>query len=217
MPRILNWVITPVLVLAAAPALAGLHWYNGDPDFGVYQVGVSQTGFAGTVLAYDDFEVTSDINVTTVFGNFVADPGTNDAYWEIREGMGPGTAGTLVASGFNTAGQLPSGFDLTPATGVLYAVNNLSVHLTAGTYWLTLAPVGLYGDLFGTTGANAAGAVGGAANSLVYSPDIPIDYVNLGPDFSYGVLSGAIPAPDSMLLAGLGLGGSIFVFRLNRR
>jgi hypothetical protein len=66
---------------------------------------------------------------------------TSAAYWAIMEGIEPGNAGTTVASGTDAATITATGraaFDLTEYT---VQVENLSITLTSGTYWLAVVPL----------------------------------------------------------------------------
>jgi len=66
---------------------------------------------------------------------------TSAAYWAIMEGIEPGNAGTIVASGTNAATITPTGraaFDLTEYT---VQVEGLSFTLTPGTYWMAVVPL----------------------------------------------------------------------------
>lgn len=66
---------------------------------------------------------------------------TSAAYWSINEGVGPGNAGTSIASGTAAATIVPtgrSGFNLTEFT---VEVQGLSFTLTSGTYWMAVVPL----------------------------------------------------------------------------
>lgn len=88
-------------------------------------------------------------NVTGLFTNNQSDYGVLDesptqpissAYWSINEGIEPGSAGTVVASGVAAATINPTGrsaFDLQEYT---VQVTGLSFTLTAGTYWMAVVP-----------------------------------------------------------------------------
>jgi len=147
-------------------------WYNGDSD-GRDQL-LNETGSVAG-LVYDDFIVpTGDIyTITGVFSNdAMSDPAAaTTAYWEIRSGVSAGNGGTLVASG--------DGADTVTATG--RSENNTdeytnqvaaSVSLSAGTYWLAVAPdvAGENTYINSTSGANAVGVpAGNDGNSFFLS------------------------------------------------
>jgi hypothetical protein len=66
---------------------------------------------------------------------------TAAAYWAIQEGIEPGNAGTVLASGTSAAtatGTGRSSFDLQEFT---VQVTGLSVTLTPGEYWLAVVPL----------------------------------------------------------------------------
>jgi hypothetical protein len=134
------------------------------------------------------------------------------AYWEIRSGVSAGNGGTLLASG--------DGADTVTATGrsinvgiVLDEYTNqvaVNVTLTAGTYWLAVAPdVSNQNSYISTTsGANAVGSPPGNDGDSFFSSSffgedfVPLsDASNEGPgtwDYSMGVIGTAQPLVSSV-------------------
>lgn len=212
-------------------------WYNGDP-VDQFHIGLlnGENSSYPVQNVYEDFIVPA--GGWTVAGAFSYDqlnytPGTQ-AEWEIRSGMSSGNGGALIASGTETAtytstGEFGSGY-------ILYKVevDNLDVPLTAGKYWLTVAPVACGSTCVSgvdyTTGANAIGNPPG--NDLDNFQNIPAlagHYFLLNPtsggsarDWSLGVLiQTAAPTPEpatfgaiSVLILLAGAGG---IFRRSWR
>jgi hypothetical protein len=217
-------------------------WYNGDFD-GNDALRNQQISSSSFSYVYDDFIVPGGQTWTlnSVFSNNLIDTtGVTSAYWEIRSGVMSGDGGNLLYSGTDSATQAPtggSGFGLTEYT-ITADVSGASppVILTAGTYWLAVAPIlsdGFFSYASTTSGANAIGMPpGNDGNSFVNStffgtPYEPAsDFVpnpNTGlADFSMGVTGIAIssvPEPSTLVL---GLLGTLTVFgaarlRLRRR
>ena len=66
---------------------------------------------------------------------------TSAAYWAIQEGIEPGIAGTIVASGTSAATATPTGGSAFELNEYTIEVQGLSVTLSAGTYWLAVVPL----------------------------------------------------------------------------
>ena len=147
-------------------AAAGTLWYNGDfDDNNAIVNGVDTAIGAGSqAYVYDDFHVPVGQIwlVEGVFSNDLLDFSPTSAYWEIRSGVSAGDGGNLIAFGTGAADTLAtgrSGFGYDEST---VTVSGLSVALGAGTYWLTVAPIGSTpgegtSDVTTTSGANAIG------------------------------------------------------------
>jgi hypothetical protein len=144
------------------------------------------------------------------------------AYWEIRSGVGAGDGGTLVASGDGVDNLTPTGrFEaIIPGVFNVYEYTNqvsVNVTLTAGTYWLAVAPdVSDQNSYISTTsGGNAVGLPPGndgnsfASSSFFGWSFLPTSDDSLeGPgtwDYSMGVIGTAVPEPSSLLLGLVGL------------
>jgi hypothetical protein len=210
-------------------------WYNGDNDS--RDAWSNQTG-AADGLVYDDFIVpTGDTyNITGVFSNdlMYTPAAATTAHWEIRSGISSGNGGTLVASG--------DGADTVTATGrsdnlgitVDEYTNQVSVNviLSAGTYWLAVAPdVANQNSYISTTsGANAVGSPPGNDGDSFYSSTffgesfVPLsDPSNEGPgtwDYSMGVIGTArslAPVPEPFGATLLPTAGLILLGYLRRR
>jgi hypothetical protein len=203
-------------------------WYNGNFDGRDSQLNAYYVSTNYSAL-YDNFIVASGQTwtVTDVYSNDLIAVGITQAYWEIRSGVSAGNGGTLVAGGITSpASQTAtgrSGFGLNEYTIDVSGISGVT--LTAGTYWLTVAPVipNGVGQAYVTT-TSGAGAVGLPAGndgtSYVYSPVgaggenfvSTNDPSLLGPgtwDFSMGV-SGtvvAVPEPSTWVLSALLVAG----------
>ena len=88
--------------------------------------------------------------VTGLFTNNLSEYGVLDqaplvpeaaAYWSINEGVEPGVAGTVVASGISPATSTPTGRGAFALNEYTVQVTGLSFDLTAGTYWLIVVPL----------------------------------------------------------------------------
>jgi hypothetical protein len=139
-------------------------WYNGDPvdQFNIGLINGENSPYP-VANVYEDFIVPT--GGWTIAGAFSYDelnftPGTQ-AEWEIRSGMSSGDGGTLIASGTQTASYTSTGESGSGQVLYKVEVDGLNVPLTAGTYWLSVAPVGCGSGCLSavdyTTGANAIG------------------------------------------------------------
>jgi len=215
-----------ILVLAACAAgMAGtvVGWYNGDPvdQFTVGLTNGIDTGGYPAANVYEDFIVPA--GGWTVAGVFAYDfldfaPGTQ-AEWAIRSGMSSGNGGTLIASGTDTATYTSTGESGAGSTIYKVEVDNLSVALAPGKYWLTLAPVdcgsGCDSAVDDTIGTNAIGnPPGNDLDNFDNFPAVGLNYVfdptsgGSARDWSLGVLiQTGLPTPEpgalSLFAAGL--------------
>ncbi len=235
--------IAGLLVVAAfvpgQTAQAGdVAWYNGD--FDGRDAIVNQTG-SPDGLVYDDFVVPTGQTwtISSVFSNDLLYDGPQagqTAYWEIRSGVSAGNGGTLIASGDGADTQTPTGNYVVVIPGVFNvyeftnSVNVTGVTLTAGTYWLAVAPdvsnVENGGSLITTTsGANAVGTPpGNEGNSFVTSTFfgqyfLPTSDPSIeGPgtwDYSMGITT--VPEPPSLTLAFIAAAASASCLWARRR
>jgi hypothetical protein len=165
---------------------SGTLWYNGDYDNRdallnttgtIYNINGVRTPYNSYV--YDNFivPVGQTWTVDGVFSNNQMNFSTRSATWEIRQGVSAGNGGTIVASGDDSATQTA----LPPVSGFFYgtpeyriAATISPVVLTAGTYWLTVAPDAPgntfleQGFIETTSGANAVGMPpGNDGNSFI--------------------------------------------------
>jgi hypothetical protein len=225
----------------ASAVQASTLWYNGDFDGNdavENATNLASTLNGGTLYSafvYDDFivPVGQTWTITNLFSNIqqvsgLSGPSTS-ATWQIRTGISTGNGGTLVASGDGAATMTATGgATIAPTLAAFVVSENISaLTLTAGTYWLTVAPdiVSPFyfanGDYISTTsGANAIGMPPGNGSSFINTVGLPagVGYnyaptsVIEGPgnwDFSMGV-NGTItltpvPEPSSLTLAGVAL------------
>jgi hypothetical protein len=174
--------VVTVMVLACAflrgsPANAGsvTLWYNGDEDG--RDALVNQTG-SPDGLIYDDFIVPAGdtYNITSVFSNdAMLDPAAaTTAIWQIRAGVSSLNGGTLVASGDGADTVTATGRNVNLGNFVAAEYTNqvaVNVTLTAGTYWLAVAPdVANQNSYIPTTsGANAVGSPPGNDGDSFYT------------------------------------------------
>jgi hypothetical protein len=245
--QLLRTAALALAVLTAAagrPAAAGsILWYNGD--FNGQRTlangnGITPNGNAsGNYNVYDDFTVSSPgWIVSDVFSNDDTNFLTTTAHWEIRSGVSSGNAGTLVAGGDAAATQTLTGRTAFGLPEYTFEVSGLNVLLSAGTYWLTVAPIGPgTGNSFDTEtfGANAVGTPpGNNGNSFINAPVLGINYqpaINFTgdnpTDFSMGVIgtlqgqSLDVPEIDpgsaASALALLAMGGTLLNSRRRAR
>ena len=227
--------------LPTSSARAGVLWYNGDNnniDASTNQSGVpvnvGGNYFFSTTLVYNDFVVPvgQTWSITSVFSNnqiaFIADP--TSATWEIRSGLSAGSGGSLVAHG-DTAATVTA---LPPVPGYNYSDPEFQVSttistvtLTAGTYWLAVAPdsKGYFGDqsyVETTSGANGVGIPNGNnTNSFINNTNPagagPVNFAASNLGYSMGV-SGtftalAVPEPASWVLLAAGLSAPCLIRR----
>jgi uncharacterized protein YjbI with pentapeptide repeats len=140
-----------------------LGWYNGDP-VNNFNIGLVNGLFAslGQANVYENFIVPAGgWTVSGVFSVNEMDVAITQAEWEIRSGMSSGNGGTLIASGTSKASQTSLGLSGRGFTMYKVEVDNLSIFLPPGQYWLSVAPAGIpagngSGSAY-TTGLNAVG------------------------------------------------------------
>jgi hypothetical protein len=231
-------VATVVLVgagLRGPEAHAATLWYNGDTDG--RDAFVNQTG-APDGLVYDDFIVPigDTYNITAVFSNDMMYNSTaaTTAHWEIRSGVSSGNGGTLLASGDGADTVTATGRTFNPGITLDEYTNQVAVNviLTAGTYWLAVAPdVSSQNSYISTTsGANAVGSPPGNdgdsfLSSTFFSESfVPLsDPSNEGPgtwDYSMGFIgttNSLSPVPEPTGATLLPVAGLILLGYLRRR
>jgi hypothetical protein len=205
-------------------------WYNGDLDN--RDAWSNQTASVATgvdSLVYDNFivPVNQKWTITSVWSNDVKNPfftvaNPTQVAWQIHSGMSAGNGGTVVASGTATGANVTVAADGTSsvfapfsATQDTITAKGLSVVLTAGTYWLSVAPVTTGADDSywydsSTSGANAVGTPpGNDDNSFDKSVADGNNYASLSTlegggtwDYSMGVAGTFVvtPEPSSMML-----------------
>jgi hypothetical protein len=231
MRRFTSALAATVVLMNLANAAGDLVWFNGSFDNrnGLASERGTQVSDART---YEDFSLPSGYNqVTGLLGQFYLTPELVGApvYWEIRQGVAPGTGGTLIAAGTQSGATytaIGSGFGFT-----IYEIRmklDTPVTLAPNTvYWMTMAPVGNGGGrafVCTTSGAGAIGTPTGGNNAIFDSQFFGFSWVlvagNIFGDatlanFSYGVQ--AIPEPASMLALGAGLAGLLGLRRRARK
>jgi hypothetical protein len=216
---------TRIALLAAVAGFSGAAsaatlFYGGDFD---NVNGLNVSGF-GTFdsRAYDDFTVSGGgWVVDTVFMNVLsAIPQSNITTfsWEIRQGVGAGTGGTLIASGTNAATVTTTGRSGFGRPEYNVAVTGLNINLANGTYYLggKIGGTGTDNDIYVSTtqGMNSVGGPINNNNSWWDSTSFAVTWVpatqGLGgttADFSMGVGGSVVPEPASMIALGAGLLG----------
>jgi hypothetical protein len=243
--RELNRLLASLAVVAAllgspsAGTAASTLWYNGDFDgrdalenatnlFSTFNSGTFYNAFV-----YDNFIVPAGQTwtINTVFANIQVTNFTtvpNSATWQILKGVSAGNGGTTVASGDGSATLTATGGPVVSPNTVAYSMTETisPVVLTAGTYWLTVAPdirapfqFANAAYIATTSGANAVGMPpGNDGNSFINTVGLPpaLGY-NFTPtgsiegpgnwDYSMGVTGTAvvIPEPSTLSLAVIGL------------
>jgi hypothetical protein len=135
-----------LLSLGTGPAAAGLVpvWYNGDSSNSGGNLNTTG-GIAGTWEVFEEFTISgpNPVQITTVWSNnsnFV--PGLpSQAEWSIRTGMAPGDGGTVLFGNTSSVTVTPTGRVNLGETEFTVAVQNLSILLPPGQYWLNVTPV----------------------------------------------------------------------------
>jgi hypothetical protein len=215
-----------LVALVASQGFAATLWYNGDFDgrSGLIN-GVNVNGVTSTQNVYEDFIV--PVGQTWTIGdawsnNLMGFTGVTSAVWEIRSGVSTGNGGTLIASGTDSATQTATGNNGFGLVEYQIMVSGLNVTLGAGTYWLSVAPVGdgsgAESFVSTTSGANCVGTPCGNDGNSYWTGGAPFnsnfvptsDPTAFGPgtwDLSMGVdgLAAPEPATVGLCLAGLGL------------
>jgi subtilisin-like proprotein convertase family protein len=192
-------------VINTPPGHAG--FYGGEFDF--------RNGLAseqGTLVVdartYDDFTVPADTSVKSVMGVFQRRspaPLPTQARVQIRSGISAGNEGTAVFDQVVPVTAVASGLFVF-GSSIDTVVAQLDVPLTAGTYHLSISPVGtgtgryFIGTTSGARGAGSPTANGNAFFSWSGTPPMvaePVDSLDVfGPgtwDFQYGVVWTAAP------------------------
>jgi len=166
--------------------------------------------------------------VSALFANHLIAPAPTlpivSADWSIRSGVSVGNGGTLIASGANAPVTLaPTGRGWNAYLEETFTVDGLNVILPAGTYWMSVTP------LIGTTDGLTYNTVTVGTNGIgVRLPDqvfglvtiegmgVTQNYVELTYSRSSGVI-GAVPEPESLLLAASGAAAVMFFAGRYRR
>src|SRR5688500_3541098 len=157
------------LIVAASASQAAVLWYGGDFD-GRNGAPNEISGFLPDARTYDDFTLVAPSHITAVWSNNLWDAfSATQAAVEIRTGVSGGVGGTLVFSGTFAASITNtgrSGFGMDERT---VRVSGLSVNLAAGTYFVSVTPVGGGSGrsyVSSTAGANGVGSPLANGNSF---------------------------------------------------
>ncbi|HVT14462.1 MAG TPA: PEP-CTERM sorting domain-containing protein [Fimbriimonadaceae bacterium] len=201
--------------MAVAASADPVLFYGGDFDSrdGGYS---GQNGSVADSRIYDDFTLSSASNITGIFANFLDSMSIapTTAYYEFRSGVSAGNGGTLIASGTMNVTGTPTGRSGFGLNEIDYAGSITPVMLSAGTYWVTMAPIsaGTGSEYMSTTsGANGVGGPLANGNSFWDSPTFGLSFANTSDvfgagtwDMSIGVTGTPVPEPASMAVLGLG-------------
>lgn len=162
-----------VLLTGSTPAHSEVLWYGGDidPNGGAINNSRITAIYGSNVL--DDFVVTdtSGWHVTGLFSNNIADypiemyPFT-EAVWSIRTGVATGEFGNFLFSGVSPVTVTPTGRTWGERLEYTIAVNNLSLDLSPGSYFMSVSPLPEFG-IYYVGYSNGEGAVGTAGISGV--------------------------------------------------
>ncbi len=228
------------VVVPTGSARAATLWYSGDFDLNdattnqnnvPIQIGTSYV--LERALVYNNFivPVGQTWSITSVFSNnqlaYVVPP--TSAAWEIRTGLTAGQGGNLIASGDTAA----TATLLTPADGINYIAPEYRVEatvagltLTAGTYWLAVAPdsARYFGDqsfIETTSGVNAVGLPPGSNGNSFLDNNLPgggkLTFAASNLNYSMGVVgTAAVPEPASAILLVAALAGVPALLRRHR-
>jgi hypothetical protein len=193
------------LLGVAAGSQAAVVWYGGDFDS---RNGAPNeiNGLIADARTYDDFTLVGSTLISAVSSNNLFDSFTaTQAAVEIRTGMSSGNGGNIVFSGTFAASFSPTGRSGFGMQEMNVRVSGLAVALGAGTYHLSVTPIGNGSGrsyVSSAAGANGVGTPLGNGNSFVNSGALafnfaPASYLGSGNwDFSLAVESGGLPPLD---------------------
>ncbi|MFB2839778.1 hypothetical protein [Floridanema evergladense] len=207
---------TIFLLESVGTAQAATLWYNGDFDDVTGLANVINTGVSDSYV-YDDFTIADGEiwNIDTIWSNnLMTLTGVTQSAWFIRTGVSQGNGGTVVASGISAATQTATGRKKNWLDEYRIEISGLNINLGAGTYWLSVAPIGFGSDsgwsfISTTSGANAVGnPAGNNQNSFWNSSFFGNNYQVHDKDFSMGIagISKSVPEPNfALALLALGI------------
>ena len=201
-------------------------------------VNIAGTNTTQKSLVYDNFTVPAGQNwtLTNVYSNnqvaYYTAP--TKATWEIRKGMSAGNGGTVVSSGDTTATlTLKTAADFNNYIDTEYTVSATvpSVALTAGSYWVAVAPDGVFDRQRRSVPISKPPAVpvrsawsgGVSSNQYVFTgfansatPGAQ-NFVATNLDFSAGIVGTAVSTPEPAIGLAAVLAGGLFLTRRSWR
>jgi hypothetical protein len=209
-------VTAAILLLAPARGHAGtILFYGGDFDPTTPGILSNERNTAvAQSNVYQNFIVPAgqSWNVSALLSNDFVTPGISfvSADWSIRAGVSSANAGTLIAGGNSPVTITPTGRTGFSDIENTFEVAGLSIHLSPGTYWLNVTPVGTGSGRSWNSNTSGINAVGSdvAYDQFFNSPSFGDNYSPTLPpfaNFSDGVIGTATPEPTGLVLALSGL------------
>ena len=205
------------LGLGSIRAFAQSSFYGGDPDLKDALSSEVNTGVIGTLIdgyVYDDFMLGTAGAVTSVFGNFAADTTITGLHYEIRSGVKEFNGGTLLASGDLAATVVDTGLSFVGRSVYRVSGSPVGVSLQPGAYFLNVSVIGSgpfsgRAFLMTTSGQNGVGGPLGDDNSFFSSKVLNYSFIkvadlNVGDDYSMGIVTRPVPEPATVAVLSLG-------------
>jgi len=168
---------------------------------------------------YDNFIVPAGQtwDITGLFSNNLSRVSWQSAFWDIRSGVSAGDGGVDIASGTSSATDIATGRQEFGYDEFQAMVSGLNLELTAGTYWLAVAPISSgkgYSYISPTDGAGGINSDLSGLSYLVSPPNYVYfewtrDWIGYTPGLSMGVVgtvANGTPEPASFALIAGGLG-----------
>lgn len=215
-PLLLLALIALVSASAVPRMVADVIFYNGD--FKDKDLSCERNTYVTDSRVYENFHVTGTWQITNLWGHFheIDTNSLDRAYYEIRQGISPGSGGTLISGGSINVTKEAVAQNVWGQTVYRIEGRLADLVLATGDYWITLAPEG-YGRgqwwVFGSTGANAVGST--AFDGVSYWDSsfwyhtwirLPNEGTSEG-NWSFGVSGTPIPEPSSILALLCGIEG----------
>ena len=194
---------------AVGSAEASTLWYNGDFDYLSGKANEINTAVTNA-STYDDFTIPEGQiwNIDTIWSNNLMNfTGVTQSAWSIRKDVSAGNGGTVVASGTSAATQTATGRNGFGFNEYNIQLSGLNINLDAGTYWLSVTPIGFgSGRSFNsnTSGLNAVGTfTANTGNSFLSSSYFGTNFQSQTYDYSKGIAGVAKNVPEPTTTLGL--------------